>query len=152
MASVPPSIRRIMAEPDFARFEELLLRAGIAPRHVRRSVAELREHFGDLEEAIRRQGMSKADAGSIANTELGDLAVIAAGIASHPELKCWSSRWPRMARVVYPLAWICLVPAMPVITGARHASLIARWGTCFVLSAGFTAALMLALQLAIRAG
>lgn len=141
-----------MAEPDFARFEELLMRAGVSPRHVRRSVAELREHFGDIEDALRRQGVSRSDARRMAFTELGDLAVIAAGIASHPELKCWSRRWPRMACVVYPLAWICLVPVMPVITGARHASLIARWGTCLVLSAGFTAALMLALQLAIRAG
>lgn len=152
MASVPPSIRHIMAEPDFAGFEELLMRAGISPRHVRRSVAELREHFADIEDAMRRQGASRADAGRMANAELGDLDIIAAGIASHPELKCWSRRWPRMARVVYPLACICLVPAIPVLTGARHASLIARWGTCLVLSAGFTAALMLVLQLAIRAG
>ncbi len=152
MASVPLSIRHTMAEPDFARFEELLMCAGISPRHIRRSVAELREHFGDIEEAMRRQGVSGPEAGRMANVELGDLAVIAAGIASQPELKCWSRRWPRTARVVYPLAWICLVPAMPVITGVRHASLIARWGTCFLLSAGFTAALMLVLQLAIRIG
>ena len=37
-----------MPQPRFERLSERLLHAGIAPRHVRRYVRELGDHFDDL--------------------------------------------------------------------------------------------------------
>jgi hypothetical protein len=42
-----------MPQPRFDRLSERLLRAGIAPRHVRRYVRELSDHFDDLCEMRR---------------------------------------------------------------------------------------------------
>jgi len=37
-----------MHEPDFHSLRERLLRGGVAPKHVRRTIAELRDHHADL--------------------------------------------------------------------------------------------------------
>ena len=37
-----------MREPDFKQFRAGLSQAGIAPRHIRRTVMELQEHLDDL--------------------------------------------------------------------------------------------------------
>jgi hypothetical protein len=51
--------------------------------------------------------------------------------------------------VVYPLTCLALLPAMPVLAGVAHASLLARWTTCVLLGGFVTAAIFLVLQLSI---
>jgi len=41
---------------------ERLLRAGVAPRHVRRYMTELHEHWSDLTAEEERAGRNRADA------------------------------------------------------------------------------------------
>lgn len=139
-----------MSGVDFSRFVGSLERAGIAPRHRRRTVAELDAHLDDLEDALADQGMSRDEAAREAARQLGDLDDIAAAVTARPELKCWHLRWPRAASVVYPVACVAVLPLVPVVAGVHHAPAIARWAACLVLSAGFTAALLLVLQLSIR--
>ena len=45
-----------MSQP-FDEIRERLLRGGIAPRHVRRYLRELSDHFGDLVLEERRNGL-----------------------------------------------------------------------------------------------
>lgn len=139
-----------MSSIDFSRFERELQRSGIAPRHRRRTMAELAAHCDDLETALREQGVSHHEAAREARRRLGDLDDVAAAIAARPELKCWYLRWPRTARVVYPVACVAALPLVPVFAGVNHASAIARWGACLVLSGGFTAGLLLLLTLSIQ--
>jgi hypothetical protein len=44
---------------------ERLLRAGVAPRHVRRYLTELREHWADLTAEEEREGRNPAEAATL---------------------------------------------------------------------------------------
>ena len=86
-----------MLQSRFDELRERLLHAGIAPRHVRRYVGELRDHFDDLVREETANGASRNAAETKARTRLGsddDLA----------ETSCWRGRIcaPLMAR--YPWA------------------------------------------------
>ncbi len=59
-----------MSQP-FEKVREDLLRAGIAPRHVRRYVIELREHLADLTERERKAGLDAAAASQRARELVG---------------------------------------------------------------------------------
>lgn len=88
------------------RFESLsrrLVRAGIAPRHVRRLIAELEAHFIDLVAELRSTGLSQAECASQAAARLGTEDALAASIIARPELQSWARRWPWLAFVLLPL-------------------------------------------------
>ena len=61
----------------------------------------------------------------------------------------WIYRYPRVARIVLPMAYVAVLPLAPVQAGMANAGLLARWGAALMLSAGVTAAMLLAMQLAI---
>jgi hypothetical protein len=44
---------------------------------------------------------------------------------------------------------VALLPLVPLFAGVTYAGVIARWSACLVLSATFTAALMLMLQMSL---
>lgn len=141
-----------MPEPDFSRLAGRLQKAGIQPRIVQRAVGELRDHYDDLVAAATRSGATEAEAGEIAARQLGDPETIASAMAAQPGLKTWAFRHPRLAMLVYPIAWIVLLPAVPVVAGVNHASAVARWGTSLLAAGLFTAGLLLVLQLSILFG
>lgn len=73
---------------------ERLLKAGMAPRHVRRYVRELADHFADVcaeEEAL---GKSKTEADAAALERLGSSEQLAQAMIAKPELRAWSARAP----------------------------------------------------------
>jgi hypothetical protein len=80
-----------------------LLRAGIAPRHVKRLIAELDAHFSDLVAELRSTGLSQAESESQAAVRLGSEDVLFANILGRPELHSWARRWPWLAFVLLPL-------------------------------------------------
>ena len=57
----------------FDPLRERLLRAGIAPRHVRRYLRELTEHLADLTAEQRAVGYDEADAAMLASLSAGGL-------------------------------------------------------------------------------
>ena len=59
-----------MAKP-LNELRERLLRAGVAPRHVRRYLTELADHLADLRAEEERAGRSRVDAESAALARLG---------------------------------------------------------------------------------
>jgi hypothetical protein len=81
-----------------------LLRAGIAPRHARRYLAELTEHLADLTEMERRNGAPPERAAALALAKLGSEDTLAAAMISRPELRAWSVRAPWAAYLLAPSA------------------------------------------------
>ena len=138
-----------MRPPDFHGLRNGLLRSGVAPRHVRRTVLELGEHYDDLVDEAVSAGMERRDAECQARRDLGDLDCIAAEIAARPELRGWAWQHPRLALVVYPVACIAVLPAVPLIAGVAYAPTLARWIGCAFLSGVVTATLLLLMQLVI---
>jgi hypothetical protein len=65
-----------MSKP-FNELRERLLHAGVAPRHVRRYLNELADHFADLRTEEERAGLSPADAESAAFARLGGMDELA---------------------------------------------------------------------------
>lgn len=138
-----------MSRPELSRLRQQLLRSGVAPRHVQRTVAELDEHFDDLVDDALANGDDKVRAERQAIRQLGDIDVLADAVCARPELRSWASGYPRFALVVYPLACLAVLPAVPLIAGIANASYLARWIACALLSGLVTATILLVLQLSI---
>ena len=137
--------------PDFkmAELESRLLRAGIAPRHVRRTMTELCEHLDDLVEAGVAAGLDSREARRQGVEAMGNLDAVAAEMRSRPELLSWARRYPRIAVFVYPMTCLALLPVAPVFAGVAHAPVLARWGVALMFGALVTASMFLLLQLSI---
>jgi hypothetical protein len=138
-----------MPRPDLSRLRNHLLRSGVAPRHVQRTVEELDAHFDDLVEAALGNGNDRARAERQALEQLGDTNVLADAVCARPELRSWAADHPRTALVVYPLACLAVLPLMPFIAGIANASVVARWVACALLGGLVTATMLLVLQLSI---
>lgn len=80
-----------------------LLRGGVAPRHVRRCVEELRSHRADLVAQLCAQGHDAGAAAAEAEARLGDPGDFVAAALARPELRGWASRAPWGVFVVLPL-------------------------------------------------
>jgi hypothetical protein len=73
---------------------ERLLRAGVAPRHVRRYLRELAEHLADLTAEERAAGHSGAEAENAALARLGDIDELAEAMIRQRQFRSWASRAP----------------------------------------------------------
>ncbi len=141
-----------MREPNFNKLATRLLKNGIAPRHAHRTVNELRDHYDDLVDAAVDEGASSKHARRQAAEALGPMDEFVNQMAARRELKTWAFRYPELAVVVYPLACLAILPAIPVFAGIAHRGTLVRWGASF-LAAGFVTALMLlTMQLTIFLG
>src|SRR5262245_17149514 len=104
--------------PDRAQFEALkleLLRGGVAPNYVERTILELSEHCEDLENDALANGLTKSDAARVALAQLGSEQSIAAAVLAQPELLVWTRRWPRTASYLHRAAAIVALPGVPVV-------------------------------------
>lgn len=138
-----------MPEGPFDALGRHLLDSGVAPICVRRTIAELDDHMEDLRLEARASGL-KGDAEiDYAMAKIGDQKELASQVLARPELKAWIYRYPQIARLCLPLAYVLLLPAAPIFIGVENASVVARWGTSLMVSAAVTGALFLAMQLAI---
>lgn len=105
-----------------SRFDVLadrLLRGGVAYRHVRRLIGELKDHHEDARRAELRAGVREADADAAAWARLGDTEQLAEHVLARPELRAWSARYPRLWGGVAPVAlWLgVVIAAMFLIIG-----------------------------------
>ncbi|MGI9236355.1 MAG: hypothetical protein ACR2QZ_03115 [Woeseiaceae bacterium] len=126
-----------------------LLESGVAPRHVARLVSELSDHYDDLEAEASREGLSTDRASERARDRMGDTNLIARQVLSEPDLRCWFHRFPKVARILLPVAYVLLLPTAPLYAGIAHAPAIGRWFVCLMLSSLVTASLFLAMQISI---
>tara|TARA_R110000782_G_scaffold53210_2_gene113460 strand:- start:372 stop:797 length:426 start_codon:yes stop_codon:yes gene_type:complete len=141
-----------MREPDFNALATNLLQQGIVPRHVHRTVNELRDHYEDLVDSAVDAGASSEAARCIAAQQLGSMDGIVKAMASRRELKTWAFRYPQLAVVVYPLACLAVLPAMPVFVGIAHRNALARWGASLLAAGLVTTLMLLSMQLSILLG
>lgn len=88
---------------------EKLLRAGIAPRHVRRYLGELRQHFHDLLLMESANGLSDEAAFQAARARLGSDSDLAAAMLAQPELRSISARFPWAVFFVGPVVLLVLL-------------------------------------------
>jgi len=105
-----------MRTPDqfivFARFKERLLRGGVAPRHVRRLIAELADHYDDVLRDEIDKGMSAEAARNAAWARMGTEADVIGSILARPELQSLPARFPRLVFGLGPFAlWIAAIVA-----------------------------------------
>jgi hypothetical protein len=125
-----------MRELDFHALRETLLRGGVAPKHVRRTIAELRDHHTDLFGEALAKGCTFEDAEREASLRLGEADALAAEVLARPELRTWTHRWPWLAYCVAPtfvlgLASLTLLLLLG-LSGVVHtdeATFSGRWGS-----------------------
>lgn len=127
------------------RFESLrleLLRSGVTPVYVERTILELEEHYTDLETAALASGLDADEAALVARTTLGDDRTIAAAILTHPELLSFSTRHPRVAHCLQSAAAIGALPGMPLMFCIEHRPQLARWAAAIGAAATLMASVM----------
>src|SRR5262245_754434 len=102
-----------MREGQFESLRLELLRSGVTPVYVDRTILELEEHYSDLEGAALAAGVDANEAARLAMATLGNERAIAAAILAHPELLTFSTRYPRFAQ--------CLtLPGLPLMFCIEH--------------------------------
>jgi hypothetical protein len=89
---------------QFHELRERLLRAGVAPRHVRRYLSELADHFADLTAEEQRAGRSLVEAKSAALGRLGKTEDLARALIEQRQFQSWCARAPRLMFGFVPLA------------------------------------------------
>ena len=98
-----------MRDLDLHGLRVRLVRGGVAPRHVNRTLKELRHHFADLEEQALSEGRSATEAAARAAEQIGDPELIIEEALSRPELKSWAYRWPWGIYGIFPVMALALV-------------------------------------------
>ena len=104
----------------FSELRERLLRAGVAPRHVRRYLNELTDHLADLKAEAERAGHSPSDAESAALIRLGGTDELAKAMIEQRQFQSWCVRAPWAMFGVAPvllLACAYLVACVILWTG-----------------------------------
>jgi hypothetical protein len=95
-----------------------MIQAGVAPRHVRRMLAELSAHGAQLELDARQRGLDLVAARKAAREVLGSDDEILARAAATLSLHSWGSRWPVITMVLAPLVGCCLSGALSLALAA----------------------------------
>lgn len=112
---------------QFEALAERLLREGVAHRHVRRYIAELRDHAEDAARAEMRRGLNAQDAEAAAFLRLGTLDDLARGMTARGELRAMSARFPKFWGGGLPvLVWIGILVASGFVLAGIVSVLRAR--------------------------
>ena len=104
-----PSPKSFFPKANFPALRERLLRAGIAPRHVRRYLSELTDHLADLTAEERTRGLSPSDARAAALARLGTTDTLAEAMTSQPRFQSLSARAPWAVFSLTPLVLLAAV-------------------------------------------
>jgi hypothetical protein len=123
--------------PD-GQFESLrleLLRSGVTPVYVERTILELAEHYADLESAALSSGLCADEAARVASSAIGNERAIRAAILTRRELLTFSTRYPRLAQCLHSAATIGTLPGLPLLFCIEHRPELARWGAAVSVAA-----------------
>ena len=117
--------------PSAQQFEALrleLLRGGVTPVYVERTLLELGEHLADLEAAALDSGLEPEAAAQSALALLGNPQTIAAAVLAQPALLDFSHRWPRTSTYLRCAVLVAALPGLPFVYCFDRGAQIARWG------------------------
>jgi len=115
-----------MNEARLEALTERLLRAGVASRHARRAVQELRAHHADVMAELRAAGIPPAQSEGLAAERVGPDEAFVREMLARPELRSWASRRPFVAFTLLPLLAFIALSALSVgsliavLEAARH--------------------------------
>src|SRR5476651_386559 len=90
----------------FDSIAESLLKGGVGPRHVRRYIGELEDHFAELTTQLERSGLHKKEAELQARARLGDETELVSAMLELPNIRAWSARAP----------WLVFSALPPIVT------------------------------------
>lgn len=93
----------------FKELRERLLRRGVAPRHVRRYLSELSDHYSDLVAAEESAGRTRAEAEVCSLSRLGTIDSLAQAMFQQTRLRSWTSRLPWAIFTLAPLGLLAIV-------------------------------------------
>ncbi len=136
-----------MPSPKLTALKTSLRAGGVSPAYISRLLAELDDHYADLEREERATGREPAIAAVEALRRLGQQDAIATEVLAKPELRSWPERWPWFVSLLRPvlLLLLLLLPALPVLACAGRGPAIARWSVSISLAALLTGGLLLAM-------
>ena len=101
-----------MARQQFLRLGLRLLEGGVAYRHVRRYVTELKDHYEDLKAESLARGSNADQAEAEAGSRLVDTDLLAEEMLQRQELKSYGRRYPKVLMIGGPvLLQVCLLIA-----------------------------------------
>jgi len=149
----------------FDELRETLLKDGVAPRHVRRYLAELREHLEDLTAQQREKGYDAEDATIRARARLGSDTELAGAMLEQKQFRSLAARAPwAMFGLLPPIAamaaFFALMAPLVLIANAHgmvtnHSISAPSWFRLLVqtvfLFGNFTLAPLLALAFTVSA-
>ena len=130
---------------EFRALKRELLRGGVAPAMVTRTLAELYDHYEDLESEALASGRSPAEASVEATERLGSSRVLAREVIRHPEFRSWAFRWPWVPAVLRQFVILTSLASVPVLVVVSRGPLIVRWCVSTGLAMLITGALLLLL-------
>jgi hypothetical protein len=98
-----------------------LLRGGIAPRHVKRYVRELSDHFDDLVREALAQGKGRAEAERDAVERMGSMDHLTDAMLARDDLKAWGARYPRVVYGLGPIGSMvaCLLVLIAILAALK---------------------------------
>jgi hypothetical protein len=132
-----------------AQFESLrleLLRGGVTPFYIERTILELEEHYADLESAALAAGSSPEEAARTALAALGNEHAIAAAVLAQADLLTFSRRWPRIAHCLQSAAALGTLPGLPLLYCIEHRPELARWSVALGLATTLMGSVLAALN------
>ncbi len=124
---------------------------GVSSVYINRLMAELDDHYADLEREERTSGNERPAAAVEALRRLGQQDAIAAAVLAKPELRSWSDRWPWLAGLMSQVLLLLLLPVIPVVACAQRGPAIVRWSVSISLGTAFTGGLLLVMAQSIFA-
>lgn len=112
---------------------------------VTRTLAELYDHYEDLESEALASGRSPDEASAEAMERLGSSRVLAREVLSHPEFQSWAFRWPWVPAVLRHFVILTSLASVPVLVVVSRGPEIVRWCVSTGLAMLITGALLLIL-------
>lgn len=105
-----------MSAIDWQELRRDLLRGGVAPKHVRRTIDELGAHYRDLKRQGIGEGLQEEEAAARAQRELGDVDILRDEVLSKPELRSLPATYPRAFFLVAPMLAVLASFAIVIVS------------------------------------
>ena len=130
---------------EFRALKRELVRGGVAPAMVTRTLAELHDHYEDLESEALESGCSPAEASAEAMERLGSNRVLAREVLRRPEFQSWAFRWSWVPAVLRQFVVLTSLASVPVLVVVSRGPVIVRWCVSTGLAMLVTGGLLLIL-------
>jgi len=88
-----------MGKDNLIQLRNTLLQGGVAYKHVKRFIGELKDHSADLEREATNNGSDLLTAKGEANTRIGDPELLVQEMLQRPELKSYAARYPKTCKI-----------------------------------------------------